>query len=270
MSTAARVRTDPRISRRRQAIARSRRRRFVGAAAVVAAVVAVVWIAFWSPLLNVREIDVVGARHVDSDDVASVAGLGSDDNLLLVSPSHVAAKVEQLPWVREAKVDRKLPGTVRVRVEERRPAVVLSVDDERWTLDRMGNVLTAGAAGEGLPALAGVAPGDVAPGMRMTEPEVAGALAAWRSLSPKIRREVAAVLAPTPERITLSFADGTQVRFGSAHSMRAKNEVLEALLGQLRADGGAAAYIDIRVPTNPAISPLTPASTATPAPATTP
>lgn len=269
MSTAARVRTDPRISRRRQAIERSRRRRLIGSLAVVSAIGALIWIAFWSPLLNVGEVVVVGGRNVDSADVATAAGLDSQDNLLLVSPADVAAKVEDLPWVRAAKVDRKLPGTVRVRIQERRPAVVLSVSGEQWTLDRRGNVLTEGAASDGLPALAGMAPGAVAPGSSIGAPEVQDALAAWRSLSRGIRSRVAAVLAPTPERITFSLTDGTQVRFGAARSLRAKNEVLRALLAQVRSDGGSAKYIDIRVPSNPAISTAPTAAEATPAPTAT-
>lgn len=270
MSTAARVRTDPRISRRRQAIARSRRRRLFGWLAVVVAIGAAVWAAFWSPLLSVREIDVVGGRNVEPADVASISNLGSDDNLLLVSPARLAAQVEQLPWVHDAKVDRKLPGTVRVRIQERKPSMVLSVGGRQWTLDRMGNVLAEGSAAKNLPALAGVTPHDVEAGTRITQPEVTDALAAWRSLSPNIRRRVAAVLAPTPERITFSLIDGTQVRFGAARSLHAKNEVLRALLAQLRADGGAAAYIDVRVPTNPAVSGSEPTSGATPTPASGP
>ena len=265
MSTTARVRTDPRISRRRRAIARGRRRRLAGSLAVVAALALGIWVAFWSPLLTVREVKVVGGKNVDAADVSSITGLGSDDNLLLVSPSQVAAKVEELPWVREAKVDRRLPGTVRVRIVERRPAVVLSSDGRQWTLDRMGNVLTEGAATGGLPALAGVDPEGVSAGSRIADPAIRDALAAWRSLSNKIRTQVAAVLAPTPERITFSFTDGTQVRYGAARSMRAKNQVLSALLAELRAEGGAASYIDVRVPTNPAISAAAPAPTATPA-----
>lgn len=270
MSTAARVRTDPRISRRRQAIARSRRRRLFGWLAVAVATAAAIWGAFWSPLLSVREIDVVGGRNVDAADVAAAASLGADDNLLLVSPADVASKVESLPWVREARVDRKLPGTVRVRIEERKPAVVLSAEGRQWTLDRMGHVLAEGSAAKNLPALAGLTPAGIVEGSRVAQPEVRDALAAWRSLSPRIRQRVAAVLAPTPERITFSLTDGTQVRFGAARSLRAKNEVLRALLAQLRADGGAAAYIDVRVPTNPAISAAQPAPSATTTPAPTP
>lgn len=270
MSTAARVRTDPRISRRRQAIARGRRRRMFGSLLAVAAFALAAWIAFWSPLLMVREVKVVGGRNVDPVEVASIAGLDSDDNLLLVSPTQVASKVEELPWVRGAKVDRRLPGTVRVRVVERKPAVVLSSDGQQWTLDRMGNVLAEGAVTEGLPALAGIDLAAVSAGERVTDPAMRDALAAWRSLSPKIRAQVAAVLAPTPERITLSFEDGTQVRYGAARSMHAKNKVLAALLAELRAEGGVAGYIDVRVPTNPAVSAAATTAGATPTASPTP
>lgn len=254
MSSAARVRTDPRISRRRRAIVRSRRRRMVVTASVLALMAAAIWVAFWSPLLDVRDVVVVGGKHVSSDDVAEAAGLNADDNLLLVSTSHVKEAVEQLPWVLEAKVDRKLPGTVRVKVVERLPRIALAVGEARWTLDGRGNVLEAGLAEEGMPVLAGATVDEVRPGARVDEVEVRHALAAWRSLAAKVRREVVAVLAPTPERITFSLADGTQIRFGAAESLDAKNKVLVALLAQMRAEGRSAVYIDVRVPTSPALS----------------
>lgn len=269
MSTAARVRTDPRISRRRRAIVRSRRRRMIITVCVVAALAAGVWVAFWSPLLDVRDVVVVGGKHVTSRDVAEVAGLNADDNLLLVSTSQVTEAVEELPWVLEAKVDRKLPGTVRVKVVERTPRIALAVGEARWTLDGRGNVLQAGLAEEGMPVLAGATVDEVRPGASIDEVEVRHALAAWRSLAPKVRREVSAVLAPTPERITFSLADGTQIRFGAAESLDAKNEVLVALLAQMRSEGRSAGYIDVRVPTSPAIS-AAPAATPGVTPAPTP
>lgn len=255
MSTAARVRTDPRISRRRRAIERGRRRRMLIAACAVVLLAAGVWAVFWSPLLDVREVVVLGSQHVEADDVAEIAGLDETDNLLLVSPAGVADKVRELPWVKRARVDRKLPGTVRVRIVERKPAMILSLQNQRWTLDTFGNVLTEGATGSKLPVLAGVSAAAPEPGMRMEQPELQAGLRAWRSLSKKVRAQVVAVLAPTPERISLSLADGTQVRYGAAEALEAKNEVLEVLLVQLRAEGRSAAYIDVRVPSSPALAP---------------
>lgn len=255
MSTAARVRTDPRISRRRRAIERSRRRRLLAGVASVAAVGAAAWLAFWSPLLAVDDIAVVGGKHVSSEDVASVTGLDRSDNLLLVSTGRVASQVEELPWVASAKVDRKLPGTVRIKITERVARVVLATTDSRWLLDARGHVLAPASSGsDDLPVLAAAAVSGIAEGVQLDEPEVRDALTALRSLSPRIRSDVAAVLAPTSERITLSLSDGTQVRFGAAESLGAKNEVLQALLAEMRLEGRSGGYIDVRVPTSPAVS----------------
>lgn len=255
MSTGARVRTDPRISRRRKAIERSRRRRLFAWTAALAALGAGAWLAFWSPLLAVDQIAVVGGKHVEEADVAAVTGLDSSDNLLLVSTGRVAEQVETLPWVADAKVDRKLPGTVRVKVVERVPRVVLATTDARWLLDGRGNVLgRAGADANELPVLAAATVSGITEGVRVGESEVRDALTALRSLAPRIRREVAAVLAPTSERISFSLADGTQIRFGAAGSLDAKNEVLHVLLQEMRTDGRTGGYVDIRVPTSPAIS----------------
>lgn len=276
MSTAARVRTDPRISRRRRAIERSRRRRLLAGVATVAAVAAAAWLAFWSPLLAVEEIALVGGKHVSSEDVASVTGLDENDNLLLVSTGRVASQVEELSWVAAAKVDRKLPGTVRIKVTERIPRVVLATTDARWLLDARGHVLAPAPAGaDDLPVLAAAAVSGIAEGVQVEEPEVRDALTALRSLSPRIRSDVVAVLAPTSERITLSLSDGTQVRFGAAESLGAKNEVLQALLAEMKLEGRTGGYIDIRVPTSPAVSGAptaapTTAPTTAPTPAATP
>lgn len=255
MSTTARVRTDPRISRRRRAIERSRRRRLLAGTATVAAVGAAAWLAFWSPLLAVDEIVVQGGKRVSTQEVAEVTGLDAADNLLLVSPGRVASQVEELPWVASAKVDRKLPGTVRIKVVERVPRVVLATTEARWLLDARGHVLgRASADDEQLPVLAAAQVGSVSEGAQMAEREVRDALTALRSLAPRIRADVAAVLAPTSERITLSLTDGTQVRFGAAESLDAKNEVLQALLAEMKLEGRAGGYIDVRVPTSPAVS----------------
>lgn len=257
MSTATRVRTDPRISRRRRAIERSRRRRLLMTAGAVLLVAASIWLVFWSPVLRVREVVVLGSDHVDAQEVAQVAGLDESDNLLLVSPTWVEEKVGELPWVKHARVNRKLPGTVRVKIVERNPALVLSVQDQRWTLDRFGNVLAEGEAAEKLPVLAAATVTEPQPGTRLRTDEIRSALEAWRSLSRKVRARVVAVLAPTPERITLSLTDGTQVRFGAAENLDAKNEVLVVLLAQMAAEERSVAYIDVRVPGSPALSPAT-------------
>jgi cell division protein FtsQ len=224
------------------------------------------WVALASPLLKVHMVKVVGGTHTSSEDIERVAGLGPEDNLLLLSTAAVEDKAETLPWVKTAEVDGMLPGTVRVRITERTPAMVLSLGAARWIIDSRGNVLDSGAEGTKLPVLGGTETGDIRVGTRLTTPEIQDALRAFRSMSQKLRKKIVAVVAPTFERISFSLSDGTLIRFGAAERLDAKNEVLDALLERLAQQGRSAAYIDIRVPTSPAVAPRIGSSTPSPTP----
>ena len=275
-ASGARLATDPRITRRRQAVARLRRRRLVTRLACVAALGALAWLLFASPLLTVRTVQVVGGRHTGPQDIATVADLSGDENLLLLSTGEVARDAARLPWVARATVDRKLPGTLRVAIEERSPAVVLATDAGRWLLGPRGHVLARGRRAA-LPVLADPGLGRLRPGTRVEAPEVAAALGALRALPPRLRSRVEAVFAPTRERITLSLGpthpgptrSRVLVRFGAAESLRAKASVLRALLRRMAAEAISASYVDVRVPSSPALGPA-PGSAAGPRPPSRP
>ncbi|MGH2734603.1 MAG: cell division protein FtsQ/DivIB [Actinomycetota bacterium] len=252
--SAMRTRTDPRISRRRRAVARSRRRKIFTRVAVLLGMGALLWLCFFSPLLSVRSVVVAGASHTTPDAVARVAGLDQSDNILLLSTEDVARNVRSLPWVKKVTVDRKLFGSVKIRVVERRPAMILSLGAARWTVDGTGRVLEAGAAEGDLPVLAGAEVSDVEPGRAVASAEVAGALSAYSSMPRALRSQVEAVFAPTIERLTFAMTDGIQVRYGAAEQHESKNEVLRILLPRLRREGRTTAYVDVRVPQSPAVS----------------
>ena len=196
----------------------------------------------------------IGARHTDPEEVVDAARLTDGDNLLLLSSGDVVARVSELPWVRRADVDRMLPGTVRIRITERRPALALSLGAARWTIDDRGRVLEPGESDPDLPILAGVQVGTVSPGVVLKTDEAAGALRVWRSLPARLAHDVDALFAPTVERITLVLADGTQVRYGAPEEMGAKNEVVSVLRARLAREASSATYIDVRVPSRPAVA----------------
>lgn len=254
--SAIRTGTDPRISRRRRAVARTKKRRAAMRALVAAGVALAVWVAFFSPLLSIKEITLSGAKRTTADDVARVVDLDSSDNLLLLKTDEVAAAVKELPWVKSVSVNRKLPGTVKLTVTERSPAMAVALGEQQYLIDRRGRVLSPTKSAEGLPVLAGLQEGLPDPGERLASAQLTGALDAFAAFPRRLRRDVEAVFAPTVERITFQLSDGIQVRFGAAENMRSKIEVLEVLLARLRREGRGALYVDVRVPEAPAVSPL--------------
>lgn len=254
----SRVETDPRIRRRRKDVARGKKRKLVGVLVTLGVLALVVWAAFWSPLLRVRDVKLTGAKHTTAAEVAAAADLGSEDNLLLLSSDEVVAAAKRLPWVADAEVERRLPGTVKVKVVERRPALVVSLGLARWTIDARGHVLATGTSEPGLPVVGGVEIDRIKPGVKLDEPVMREVLATWRSLPKRLAADVQAIFATSLERISFTLVDGTQVRYGAAERLDAKNEVVLALRKQLAEEGRAASYIDVRVPTSPAVGPPPP------------
>ena len=263
--------TDPRMRRRRVGVRRQRRRRFVMAAAAVSSVALTGWIVGWSPLLRVTDVLVEGAERTPEAAVVNAADLGRHDHLFLLDADAVAGRVEELPWVRSADVDRILPGKVRISIKERRPAIVLLVGGDRWTLDATGRVLQAGDAVPGLPVLTGGVMARPVPGNIVDGASARHALRAWRTLPARVRTRVRGIVAPTLERITFVLDDGTQVRYGAAEHLRAKNAALLAVLARVEAEGRTPTYIDVRVPATPAVRFADAAvATSTAAPSTSP
>ncbi len=215
------------------------------------------WGVFFSPFLKVGNVKAIGIHETTTLEVTEAASSAVGRNILLVNTAEVAAAVEALPWVAQADVDRILPNTLRIRVSERVPAIVLTIGAARWTLDASGVVLTSGTPVKGLPEIAGLPLDEVEPGRRIEGPEARGALSVWTSLPRPIKSTVEAIFAPTIERITVSLAGGTLIRYGAPERMAEKNEVLATILARLEAEGTSVEYIDIRVPTSPALGPTT-------------
>ncbi len=235
-------------------------------AVAIGAIGGAVALSIWSPIFNVRTVSVNGARHTTVAEIREVAGIGGSDNLLLVSTEGVENAVETLPWVRRAGVTRKLFGTLEIKVVERRPAMVVASGDERWTVDGRGVVLAPGAVGRDPVSMVLVEREDLSTGERVTSEAAQAALAAVEALPDRVRSQIDSAVAPTADRITLVVEGGLQIRYGGPDRADDKAGVIAAVLERLHRSAQPAAYIDVRVPSNPAIGTggLTPAPTPPP------
>ncbi len=234
-------------------MARSRKRRLWLCFVALVILGVGVWVAFFSPLLDVRSVEVVGAKQTEPQAVIAASAVSDADNLLLLATSEVARRIERLAWVKSAEVERILPGTVRVRISERKPALVTALGGIHWIVDAQGHVLSA-QNDDDLPVISGWEDAGLEVGDVIDNTEGEAALRVWRALGGDLRQSVVAIIAPTAERISLTLEDSTIVRLGSATRLDAKQEVFRAVSRRLRQEGRSAAYIDVRVPTNPAVS----------------
>ncbi|MGE0716726.1 MAG: cell division protein FtsQ/DivIB [Alphaproteobacteria bacterium] len=91
--------------------------------------------------LSVDEILVEGRLHTPREMILSAVEARRGTPLLSVDPSAVKERLEGLPWVRSAAVERQLPGTIYIRLVERRPMAVWQRRGQLVLIDHQGHEL---------------------------------------------------------------------------------------------------------------------------------
>ena len=91
--------------------------------------------------LVVGDIEVVGRETTDRATIMAALAAERGTPILAVSPSRAKEKLESLPWVRSATIERRLPGTLLVRLVERHPLAVWQHAGKHELIDREGAVI---------------------------------------------------------------------------------------------------------------------------------
>src|SRR5438034_9740087 len=96
------------------------------------------WVAFHSPALKIRRVEVVGAQRLGAERVRQLAAIPLGRNIFQANLYRARLAVESSPQVASAMVSRALPNTVRIAVQERRPVFVVCYNGGFFETDEAG------------------------------------------------------------------------------------------------------------------------------------
>ena len=283
---------DQRILERRRQVreeAARRRRRIATSVLTLTLVLAGAYGVSRSPLFAVGEVRIAGLAAERAEQVREVAAIRTGGNVLDVDTAGVVRRVEDLAWVKDARV-RRLPGAIEIRVVPRVAVATVRLPGAAWMIDGDGWVMGGGAPPE---LVVMEAPDAVLPpvGERVTHDGIRNALAVHAALPDGLRAMVDRYHAPSARGLRLHLAApaaaaaadtagpadgegeepealGIWVRFGLAERVEDKARVIGLMLDQARrqaAQAGQAvaegqlppgiAEVDVRAPDNPVLVP---------------
>lgn len=98
---------------------------------------------------RVRRVELEGTRYLAPEQLVARLGLAPDQNLF-DDTGEIARRVERLGGVVSARVERRLPGTLRITVVERVPVAFAPGADGMVPLDATGQALPYDPAATGL------------------------------------------------------------------------------------------------------------------------
>ncbi|MBP0463793.1 cell division protein FtsQ/DivIB [Roseomonas sp. PWR1] len=93
--------------------------------------------------LTVQHVILEGRHNTPTDMIRSALGVSRGDPILDVSPEALRRRLETIAWVQRAHVERRLPGTLLIRIEERRPFAIWQHNGRFVIIDREGKVVAA-------------------------------------------------------------------------------------------------------------------------------
>jgi len=153
--------------------------------------------------LAVRTVLVEGRGETRRAAVLAALAVKRGEPLLAFDPAAAKARLERLGWVREAAVERRFPGTIAVRLVERRPLALWQREGKLALIDDTGTVITDRDLGRfaDLPIVVGDDAARQAP-----------ALLAMLASEPQLKAHVTAAVRVSGRRWNLRLDNGIAVR----------------------------------------------------------
>ncbi len=188
--------------------------------------------------LALREVLVQGRGRTSQAELMTALDLHIGAPILGLDPETLRTRLEALPWVARARVERRLPDTLFITVEEREPLALWQRDGALALIDRNGEVIADPelAPFGGLPMVVG----DRANGH-------AAELVDMLATAPELARRVTAAIWVGDRRWNLRLDNGVDIRLPEEDGAAAWTELasLERLHGLIDRDLVA---IDLRQP----------------------
>lgn len=105
---------------------------------------------------QVADITVTGRRRTPAAQLVTALGARYGDPILGVDIAAARARIEALPSVRAAAIERRLPGAIHLSIVERQPVALWQTDNRFVLVDRDGHSIPGAIEGfEDLPLVVG-------------------------------------------------------------------------------------------------------------------
>ena len=208
---------------------RSRRRRAVWLISLgsVALILLVAVLAAFSPLMAVTKIEVLGTSRLNAATVSRALDSQLGKPLPLVDFGVIKNDLAKFPLIRSYSTETHPPGTLIVRIVERRPLGLLKVGDKFNLVDAAGVVIaTTPERPGGYPLITM----DPKASSAQAKTGFAASAAVLAALPASVLPQVDSVTAKTRDDVTLTLLSGQKVLWGSPDQSELKAADLAGLL----------------------------------------
>ncbi len=212
------------------------------------------------PVWTVKKIVVKGNDMASREKIVRAVSISRSENIFFLDYGEIARRAASVPRVRSAKAYPQVPDSVVIDVTERRPFAVAIIEGEHTVIDDEGVILQVSGTDKGrsydlasLSTVVGLKRTSVKEG-RIADKKVMSAMtSAIKKLTALMNRSKFELEIPGPGELNILVDDVIKVKMGDTGDVDKKLAVLSVILKKIGQKGRKIEYIDLRVPSSPAV-----------------
>lgn len=223
----------------------------------------------FSPVFSLKNVNIVGANHVDAKAIENGLSDKMEKNLIFLNKSEILTNILKYPYVKEAQIAKRPLHTLVITLEERVPLAILVTDEVSYIIDKEANLLQVKQDSDvfDLPIISGVAlKNDEKLGETVKNDEVVLAAKLINENKESISEFIQEINVKNRHDILLYTTQGIEVRFGdekhSAERLKKLFDIIEQVVLP-RSLNGKIEYVDMRYLSGPVIKMKTESKTLT-------
>ncbi|GAA1462295.1 cell division protein FtsQ/DivIB [Williamsia maris] len=197
-------------------------RMLIGTVLTVILLVAAGLVAYFTPLMSVRSVEVSGTSVVSRDDIVAAARIATGTPLLQVDTRPAAQRIAAIPRIKTVRVARGYPSTIDITVVERTAVAFEDRSGTAHLYDVDGVDFAQQPKAPALPRLT--------TGSEASNAARRSALEVVAGLPDFLSRQVVSVAASSPSDVRLTLRDRKLVVWGDADRGADKARTLRFLL----------------------------------------
>lgn len=212
------------------------------------------------PIWRITDVSVSGAQMLSAEEIKDLSGIPISENLFFTSFKRPRDNLRKITAIKDFHLYRLPPGTVVIKINERKPIAVLVfknksaiVDEAGYILNRNPNLTLNVPNMTELPVISGIGTGEFN-GEERIDPQASRLIVEIiTELSDLLGSRHLQLTTGGFSKISFSLDDILLVKIGRNEDIRRKMEIFKALLPEIENKWASVEYVDVRYPDNPAI-----------------
>ena len=112
-------------------------------------------LALTAPIFAITDIQVEGNNQVSKETILSLSGIKKGENIFKFNNS-IISNIKENKYIENVKISRKLPGTVKISIEERNVKYQINLINSYTYIDKNGYILENSAEKKQVPVIVGL------------------------------------------------------------------------------------------------------------------